>query len=585
MFSSFAKIRNAAGCGGGAAAVRVAPASIRANDCVTIDAPLETSNGRGTNHTIMTGTRLVVVEDGGVMFGDGGYVRVSMAESPEGGDWVRVSELKRSAHKVLPPSARVRVAVGAHAGKLATVVRERSDFGVDVRFDGSTGVNVLSQSAADGLALIGGPLEYTSEGGSKVGIPAEIQPWAELGLAVGADRHAVRAARVALAADEPSRQRRALLSLCGNALGSLETDYFHRHPGGVVTFNRQHPMVLAAAGAVGKHSGGTMSIKSMLVRDERSRKYVTEEDKHGECMLYKAARSGFYDLVNTLLDTEGVEVDQTQRSGSSALHAACFYGQAAVAQLLVVRGANPGLKNRFGNTPLAEAHHTLRARVEVALGVSDAPTVFRQAIDSGIGHGRVREIVHGGNVVARKLCRVDAAGDVMPAPRGYEIAWHGTQAKCMLSILTHGLRASGSTLPGGGRLVPPPNHYALGHEHQGISDWAAAIFVSPSVMYASHACYAERVMEHGKLWAVVVNCAVRPSSFTRHDQTTGGYTPLPGEPEEPEYRVEVEDDCDSQILRVQGNDNVVVTGCTFIDICFLERCKMTFGQIRDLLTA
>merc|ERR1711964_693601 len=97
--------------------------------------------------------------------------------------------------------------------------------------------------------------------------------------------------------------------------------------------------------------------------------------------------------------------------------------------------------------------------------------------------------------------------------------------------------------------------------------WAGAIFVSPSVSYASHACYAERVMEGGKIWAVVMDCAVRPKSYTSHSQTvSGGYTTLPGEPDTPEYRVDVDDDCEEQIIRIGAHTDIEVIGCTLIDV-------------------
>ena len=93
-------------------------------------------------------------------------------------------------------------------------------------------------------------------------------------------------------------------------------------------------------------------------------------------------------------------------------------------------------------------------------------------------------------------------------------------------------------------------------------------------------------MENGKIWAVVMDCAVRPASYSTHSQTvSGGYSTLPGEPETPEYRVEVDDDCEEQIIRVGKDKDLDVLGCTLIDVEFLESCGLTYNQLRKLIAA
>jgi len=599
-------------------------------DRVTLHAPLRTSNlgGVSRNRIIAAGTCLQVNEFSEVMFGARGYLRVSDPDAPSEGDWVSARALRRVARKTFPAGARVRFLASGNCScwRLGRIVSGAHGC-LTVHGDDGQQVLLGVHRVAGAVALLGVPLEYTSEGGSRVYIPPTITPWRELGLAIGAAKEAVRAAYRDKACSEPSRQRRAELSLCYNAIGQLHADgqlprsggrgmagndraiwsvpdrdngthhlQYNLHAGGVVTFNGRHPMVLAAAGAVGRTQSGALPVRDMLRRDARSRQYISAADGRGETLLYKAARSGFYDLVRTLLDGAGMCVDLTQRTGSTALHAACFFGHKDVAQLLVARGADPARRNSYGNTPLEEAHPRLRQRgaLAAALGLRGAggappPTVFRGALERGVARGDVYEVLHGGAVVARQLRRAGACAGAgtgvgtTAAPREYERAWHGTKAKFVASILEHGLRASGTALPDGTKLRPPDNHYQLGSAHQGVKNWAAAVFVSPSVSYASHACYAERVVEGGKIWAVVIDCAVRPGSFTRHNQTTSGYTSLPGEPEQPEYRVSVEDECDSQILRVDRHNDVVVTGCTLVDVEFLEGCGLNYQQLRDLL--
>tara|TARA_B110000208_G_scaffold172452_1_gene215515 strand:- start:473 stop:964 length:492 start_codon:yes stop_codon:yes gene_type:complete len=110
----------------------------------------------------------------------------------------------------------------------------------------------------------------------------------------------------------------------------------------------------------------------------------------------------------------------------------------------------------------------------------------------------------------------------------WENTWHGTKSKCVKSILTTGLRAAGSKSSDGSTLKPPSGHYKLGDTHFGIADWAAAIFVSPSLLYASHPAYSESIFgvsaggedDGRERWKVCIMTKVKPETFTKHDPTT-----------------------------------------------------------------
>lgn len=243
---------------------------------------------------------------------------------------------------------------------------------------------------------------------------------------------------------------------------------------------------------------------------------------------------------------------------------------------------------------LDEIHRSLRGSVEDLLQpgpkAAPLPKLFAQAIDDGLVSssvvrikGKLSSLVSEEVVVVMKVHRM-VNGKKVARPAGYELAWHGTKEQHVRSILRHGLKASGEKLSDGSEIAPPSNHYSLGMAHQGIHNWAAAIFVSPSVSYASHVCYAERTLYDGEMWAVVMDCAVRTGAFTKHNQTVGGYNTLPGEPDTAEYRVEVADECDEQIWRAQKNNDVIVLGCTLIHVGFLEGCEMSYEQLRGKIS-
>ena len=147
--------------------------------------------------------------------------------------------------------------------------------------------------------------------------------------------------------------------------------------------------------------------------------------------------------------------------------------------------------------------------------------------------------------------------------------WHGTKFKFLESIIRNGLRPSGTKLPNGEVIKTLPGHYSLDETIGGIKNWAKAIFVSPSVFYSAHACYAERIMSGSERWAVLVEARIRPDCFTKHNSTVLRDKPIDGEPVDVEYRIQVKSD-DDLIFRVSSEKNIFITSITFVLIDFLE---------------
>ena len=86
----------------------------------------------------------------------------------------------------------------------------------------------------------------------------------------------------------------------------------------------------------------------------------------------------------------------------------------------------------------------------------------------------------------------------------------------MESIIKIGLKPFDSKLPDGTLINTFPGHYSLDDSIAGVKNWGRAIFVSPSIFYSSHACYAERIMSNSERWLVLVETRIKPDCFTRH---------------------------------------------------------------------
>jgi len=272
-------------------------------------------------------------------------------------------------------------------------------------------------------------------------------------------------------------------------------------------------------------------------------------------------------------------VNDTQHNGSTPLHAAAFYGHLPVVELLLSCGADPTLKNGFGNTPLDEARTGAIKSVIKNYRVEKLASL--RAEIPGLLPIVVRH--YKGRAIARRIERPSTGTEL------WHRAWHGTKFGALSSIYRHGLQPSGSKVDGK-LLKPPDNHYKLGKTYFNVSNWAAAIFVSPTILYAGHPCYAERVMSDGKQWACLVEVRVRPGKFTDHDPTTSGWEPKDGEPNMPEWRIPVTEaknlTAARVIQRVGVAGDVAVTAIALIEVAFLDSMEdegLTFEALNLIL--
>ncbi|KAF2858290.1 ankyrin [Piedraia hortae CBS 480.64] len=77
----------------------------------------------------------------------------------------------------------------------------------------------------------------------------------------------------------------------------------------------------------------------------------------GESALHMAAKHGSYDVLDVLLDQEGVEIDHPEpRNGETPLHFAVRYtvegGPQAVVDLLLDAGCDPRIRDKHGRKPV-----------------------------------------------------------------------------------------------------------------------------------------------------------------------------------------------------------------------------------------
>jgi ankyrin repeat protein len=317
-------------------------------------------------------------------------------------------------------------------------------------------------------------------------------------------------------------------------------------------------------------------LKSLKHDIKMNKNLLLQKDGFQRSLLYLAARNGYFNLTEYLIK-KGININEVQRDGSTALHGAAYYGQELVIQLLIENGIDTKVVNNFGHTAAQEAK-TTRIRELILNSERDIimelfHKLYKQNLVSNIV-----PIKKNDEIIAQKLI---CSKSILPSnwseiKKNWIPAWHGTKFQFLESIVKNGLKPSGTKLDDGTTINPLPGHISLTATVSGIKNWAKAIFVSPSLFYSSDVVYAERINSmkgtedsSSNRWACLVEVRLRPNCYSKHNSTVVNYNSLPGEPNTVEYRVQVKSD-DDLIYRVASGGNVVVTSITFVLVKFLE---------------
>ena len=333
-------------------------------------------------------------------------------------------------------------------------------------------------------------------------------PWAVLGLTSNeASRESVKKA-FREKTQTQQRQNRALVAVANHILTSTQPRY-QRKPGyDFYTIKNRDHFVVAAC-------GNTKELKVLVRRDPS---LVKASDEHGRTLLYLACKSGFYDMVKMLLQ-EGADINKVQRDGSTPLHGAAYFGHILVVGLLLEYGAQTKLTNTWGQTALQESKSP---DIEELIKNASSDHIF--SLKTKLSEKKIvsemRPIEFKGQHIAKELFRhpdvfdAKTRAEMKAIFKNWKLVWHGTKSKNVESILQNGLIPSGTN-----GIEPPSGHFRLGTKWFGVENWAAAIFVSPSILYAGHAAYSHRVVSNQQQWCVLIKAYCRPGSYKTYDPT------------------------------------------------------------------
>lgn len=305
---------------------------------------------------------------------------------------------------------------------------------------------------------------------------------------------------------------------------------------------------------------------------EENKNILKEKDEFNRSLLYIAAKNGFYEICEFLLE-EGMDPNETQSTNSTPLHGAAFYNHFSVVKLLLEYGAKTNLENSGGNIVIEEAFSKEIKRIILESYEDKITELLNKLTDKKLAK-RLILVKYNNIIIGKKILRNE---EMMPSnikeiKKNWEVGWHGTKFEFLESIMKYGLYPSGTKLKNGKEIKPLDGHVKLNTKVAGFDNWAKAIFVSPSIFYAGHPAYARTIFSSKIEYSVLVETRVKPGTFTEHPPTVVKYAQKNGEPTFVEYRIEVKDDS-NLIMRIESEKSVIVTSILFAKTDFLKNIK------------
>ena len=303
------------------------------------------------------------------------------------------------------------------------------------------------------------------------------------------------------------------------------------------------------------HVGGLEELKNFI---EKKPSLINQKDNLGRSLLYLAARNGYIDICNYLLQ-KGAKINETQNTGSTPLHGASYYGNELVVQLLLQYGANTKIKNNFSNYAMNESKVSSISENIMKFGEDVINILLNKLNDSNLSNG-MRLLKKKGIIVGKKIIRNISLQGIPNIGKDWILCWHGTHYNALESIMEKGLLVPGMKLKNGIELEPKDNHISRFKPVDEISDWAKAIFVSPSILYALDGTYSEKIYSEGERWGIILETKIKPNSYYSRGSTVRKYQFSKNEPKDVEYRIASEKD-------------VVVTSIVFARCSYIDNNK------------
>ena len=280
---------------------------------------------------------------------------------------------------------------------------------------------------------------------------------------------------------------------------------------------------------------------------------IAEKDENGFTLLHYSVIGGYYEITEFLLN-KGINYDEPTNGDRPVT--LLYYAKGKIKKLLKINGSRISQYNA-----VKEIFPT-----GINIQYKDFNTIesiYKQFFAKGIVKN-IKKIEKNGEIIGIRLIRNQRRGYMSDEKKNWEKVYHGTRFVSIESILSHGLRCFGE---------PLTYHIPLGEKIDNIDNWVWAIFVSPSIFYASK--YSEIIYSENQEWFIIIEANVNPQSFTKHGNTIYGYKFKISEPEQIEYRIDIKNLCFCSDGSVGPDDerNIETISLLFVKKRFMERCE------------
>lgn len=286
---------------------------------------------------------------------------------------------------------------------------------------------------------------------------------------------------------------------------------------------------------------------------------ILQKENKGRNLLHYAAIGNYYDISLFLLE-KGINVNDPDNGGRGLPDTPIryIYNNDNLKNLFEKFGGKYTLYN-VGN--ISQEFNSKGINIRFKKDANLIDEIYKQFLKRGILNkiSQISLIINNRNeIIGKRLLRTKKSEKDTST---WIKVYHGTRLASLEHILILGLRNFGK---------PLNEHIPLGEKVFNINDWGNAIFVSPSIFYASK--YSDIILSENEEWYIIIEAKVSPNSFSIHESTIYNYQFKKGEPKNLEYRIEANKDMFGSYMTCDEGF-IETNSILFVKKSFLDNCK------------